>query len=187
MARKPRAVEPDRTNYVGTIDGGAESHVGSDGIDSGTGGIETESAEPDQYRANPEPADSGKRKPGRPPGSGKTATERKGLSAIDKADAVTAALYGTHQLAAWLSSIDEVEISEEQAEKLAKALLTLQKFYPSVDVPAVYLAWLNLASVAIKVYAPNVAAYKLRKSNEAHERKRKGPQAVPAAPTHAAL
>lgn len=65
----------------------------------------------------------------------------------------------------------EMELDDSEAEKIAAALLELAKFYPGVDVPALMLAWMNLAQAVSTVAISHVAIYKLRKTNEANAAK----------------
>jgi hypothetical protein len=65
-----------------------------------------------------------------------------------------------------LLRIPELELDENEAQRLAKALLQLQKCYPAIDIPAHVTAWIGLAAAAGGVYAPRVAAYRLRTRNE---------------------
>lgn len=112
-----------------------------------------------------------KRGRGRPPGSGTRPAVQ--TSRVDDLGVYAGALVGVHEVAAFLLSVPEFEIDEDEALTLAKALQRLQKFYPSVDVPAQALAWIGLFSACGKVYGTRVAAYKLRKSHEKAKSKEK--------------
>jgi hypothetical protein len=95
--------------------------------------------------------------------------ERSGLPNLE----ITAgALKGAHDFASMLVRItldpnfDELELDDAEAEKLASALLALAKYYPGIDIPGLYLAWLNLATTMGTVYSPKVATFNIRRKNE---------------------
>ena len=53
---------------------------------------------------------------------------------------------------------DKWQLDDAECERLAKALLELQKYYPSVDLPGVVLAWVNLATACTSVYGPRIGS-----------------------------
>lgn len=60
------------------------------------------------------------------------------------------------------SKIDELQIDEEEAEKLAKAALRVSELY-EIPLPSEkVLAWIGLANAMGRVYGPRIAAYTIR-------------------------
>lgn len=154
---------------------------GSDGANDrpNIGGIPVESGTAEQYTGGRNLDGSPRRKPGRRAGAAEPAPkkDRAGLPSLD----VTAgALKGLHDLTAMLTRIEELELDDSEAEKLAVSLIALGKYYPNVDVPGKYMAWMNLLTTMGTVYSPKVATYRIRKKNE--RRAAKPVQAMPGHP-----
>lgn len=160
------------TSGVGTVEPFSLPDRQSDGDDNGNNiaGVPIESAEPERLTGTRNADGTARRKPGRRPGwnrtgesAGETKKDRQGLPTLE----VTAgALKGVHELASFLLKIEELELEDAEAEKLAGALLALAKYYPGIDVPGKYIAWMNLLTTMGIVYSPKVATCKLRKANE---------------------
>lgn len=148
------------------------------GIDSA--GIPIESAEPERYTGKRNSDGSARRKPGRRPGWNAGATESKGKDrqGLPTLEITAGALKGVHDLASVLLKIDELELEDSEAERLASALLALAKYYPGIDVPGKYIAWMNLLTTMGIVYSPKVATYKIRSANERKAKGRNQPVAV---------
>lgn len=107
--------------------------AGGDGAGSDGGG----SAEPARRR-------------GRKPGSG-----RKGKAAALDLSGVEAILLSAHTMLAAMTKTPELIISQDEANKLASAINTVQEHYP-VHVDPKAMAWLNLAGVAGMIYGPRI-------------------------------
>jgi hypothetical protein len=94
---------------------------------------------------------------GRPAGSKNKAT---------KADlsSFTSLLVSLHNIAAiW---VEELEIEEDEAEKLAKAIAEVQSHYPVTVIDPKWLSLSNLVIVTSGIYGPAFMAYRLRKYRE---------------------
>jgi hypothetical protein len=69
-----------------------------------------------------------------------------------------------------IAKTPELELSEEEAAKLAKASLAVAKQY-NVETTAKAAAWANLAGCIGGIYVPRLMAANFRKKAEAAQRK----------------
>lgn len=91
---------------------------------------------------------------------------------------------GLHGMLAAVTRVEELELSQEEANKLAKATTMVARHY-NVEVAAKTTDWIHLAMVAGGVYAPRLMAARLRMSMERSERRSTGrtqPQPRPETP-----
>jgi hypothetical protein len=98
----------------------------------------------------------------------KTATEVSGF--------VADILYSVHEIGATFLKIEELELSEDEASALGAGIVRVTEQY---DVPlpdAKTMAWINLAKVMGKIYAPRIGAMKIRKRRE--KQQAKGPEVI---------
>lgn len=110
---------------------------------------------------------SGRRR-NRPVGSGRrgggdaSGTTRK--TASETSAFVGDILYSVHEIAATFLKVEELELSEDEAAALGAGIVRVTEQY---DIPlpdAKTMAWINLAKVMGKVYAPRIGAMKIRKA-----------------------
>lgn len=97
-------------------------------------------------------------------GSGPGSTTRK--TASETSVFVGDILYSVHEIAATFLKIEELELSEEESKALGEGIVRVTEQY---DIPlpdAKTMAWINLAKVLGKVYAPRIGAMKIRKARE---------------------
>lgn len=89
--------------------------------------------------------------------SGNTAGSKKETKSLS-VGTLASILSTLHEFAALGMGSDKIRLDDDECEKLAKALVELQKYYPSIDLPGVVLAWVNLVSAGIQVYGPRVGS-----------------------------
>lgn len=70
-----------------------------------------------------------------------------------------------------MTKTEELALDREEAKELAKAIADVNAYYGKAIDPKIF-AWIGLATVAGKVYAPRVVAIKLRWMMESDKRKR---------------
>lgn len=122
------------------------------------------------------PSGEPKRKRGRPAGSRNKAA---GTSTRKETQAdLAAAIFGVHLMLSKLIQIQELELDEDESQKLARAVERVNSLYSNFVVPEKVLAWIGLLTVLGAVYGPRIATYNLRKSEE----KRKSPKVVDVTP-----
>jgi hypothetical protein len=81
-----------------------------------------------------------------------------------------------HEIGATFLKIEELELSEDEAAALGAGIVRVTEQY---DVPlpdAKTMAWINLAKVMGKIYAPRIGAMKIRKRRE--KQQSKGPEVI---------
>lgn len=137
---------------------------GPDSSPNAIAGIPIDNIDPRGTGTDPAP-----RRRGRPPGAGNRASAPS-QTKTDAIETATGALMGIAGIASWLTAIPELELEEDEAKKLAKSLTLLQKYYPSVDLPGVVLAWIGLGSAMGDVYGPKLAEYRVRKAADKRRR-----------------
>lgn len=180
MAKPNRNAVADVDNDSGRTDGGTGGH--DSGAHEGTGyTVESpEGTEPaaDRPRGKRGPKPGTKYRTRRPEKESEEGLLS--LSFKERLELVAGGLAAGSDVAALLSKcpelalvpegLEDAPIDQTDAGKLARALLRLQKFYPQIDVPGLYLAWTNVISVGIKIYSPRIAAIKMRLSEEADQK-----------------
>jgi|ERR1700734_3631096 len=97
-------------------------------------------------------------------GSDSAGTSRK--TATEVSAFVGDILYSLHEIGAKLTKIDELELSDEEAAKLGAGIIRVTEEYEIPMPDAKTMAWINLAKVMGAVYAPRVAAYRMRKGGK---------------------
>lgn len=70
-----------------------------------------------------------------------------------------------HMMAAKFTHIDELELSDEEAKRLAEAMARVAALY-DVRASEKTLAWMNLAGCVGSIYGTRAFAYSLRKNSE---------------------
>lgn len=106
---------------------------------------------------------SGKRKRGRPPGSGNKSKSSGGTAPKTPLDLgfFQFGILGIHTALAAITKIPEIALSEPEAETLAKAMANVAQYYP-VAIDAKTQAWMALVMTAGTMYAPRFIAYTVR-------------------------
>lgn len=67
------------------------------------------------------------------------------------------------------TKIDELKLSAEESKQLANAIAEVNSHYDVVIDPKV-MAWVGLSTTCVSIYAPRLAAYKMRESFEAKKK-----------------
>jgi hypothetical protein len=143
----------DLGNDVEIIDPAAIS--GSDG-----GGIGSASGSSDR---------TGKRR-GRKPGS---RNSPKAASDFSLSEPIHFTLVALHTTLHALTQIPELAIDDAEAKNIGEACDRVAQFYPSVrEKSAKGVAWAALATILASTYGLRMTAYRMRKANEAAERKK---------------
>lgn len=123
--------------------------------------------------------DSGKRKRGRPKGSGTKAGAGTQKAPLD-IKFVEFALFGIHTMLASSMNTPELALNEDETAKLAGAINNVAQYYPVVIDPKMQ-AWMGLFMVAGSLYVPRVISIYARANTEPVEEQQpvfKGPRAV---------
>lgn len=135
--------------------------------DTGTASIGPEPA------TEPAPSgDTGKRRRGRPKGSGNT-KEAQALHLGGFEDAV----FAIHLALAGIAKCPELELDENEAKKVTLALDKLAGHYDVQPSPAAKV-WMNFAGAMVAVYGPRVIAIKVRIDNERQKEAASRPRVV---------
>jgi hypothetical protein len=100
---------------------------------------------------------------GRKPGS-KNSTSK---SSKETANDLTGLFLGIHTMCAMLTGIPELELEEEEAAKLAKAVARVNNYYGGMVIPEKYAVWGNFAVALGTVYGPRAITYRMRMKQEA--------------------
>lgn len=105
---------------------------------------------------------TGKRRPGRPKGSGKTKTtlDLNGVEAI---------LLSIHSMAATMLKTPELVLDKEEAKNLSKAANDVAEHY-SVAINPKTLAWLNFGMAVSMIYGTRIIAINARQKREKQNR-----------------
>lgn len=129
--------QPNNPGTGGTVDPAAAF---SGAAPSGDGGTAT--------------GETGKRRRGRPPGSGKA--KASASVSIDPAS-VEVLLFNIHGMLAMATGVQQLALNETEAGTLAKAVCEVQQFYPT-HISAKSLAWANLIMVGGSIYGTRAVA-----------------------------
>ena len=111
-----------------------------------------------------------KRGRGRPKGSGKAQKET--VRAVGF-EGVAGILIGLHSMLAGIARSPELELSESEAEKIAKASVHVARLY-NIETTEKAAAWANLAGALGGAYIPRIIAINVRRKMEMQERKQSG-------------
>lgn len=129
-------------------------------------------AEPSSAGAGAEPANAGAgattesasaapRRRGRPAGS-----LGKKKESVQDIDSITAVLFSLHEMAAGLTKMPELEITQNDAQKIALSVERVRAFYPTNFNPKV-MAWVNLGTTLSGIYGIQFMAVRNRFRREA--------------------
>lgn len=151
--------------------GGPVSEIASDpdsasgGTDAGTEGF----VNPASVGENgSDPGGQPRRGRGRPKGSGRKAqTETVRSLGVD---GVAGILVSVHSMLAAISKSPELELSEDEAAKIAKAAIAVADLY-DLQTTKKATAWANLMGCLGAAYIPRFVSVNVRKKMEAAERK----------------
>lgn len=157
---------------VGNSDGGSSDEwktLGGSDAESDGGGIDPRTA---SLGTNSGESGTGKRR-GRKPGS----TNKKQKTSADIGLLAGGVVFLHHCLAGALK-VQEIEIGDDEAEKLTKASLEVMSHYQVVPSEKA-MAWLALASVIGGIYGTRIMAYKIRVKVEAEEKKQSPTNVTP--------
>lgn len=117
---------------------------------------------------------TGKRGPGRPPGS----TSRQKPTQIN-ISGVEKLLLGIHATLHAAFKAPELELDEAEAKEIAKAYGDVAALYPALQIPAEVTAIANLAGVVSIVYGSRITAYRARMAGERRQRPQKAQPFTP--------
>lgn len=118
---------------------------------------------------------------GRPKGSGTKQKTETGRTL--GADGVSGILLSVHSMLAIIAKSPELELSEVEADKIAKATIAVAKLY-NVETTEKAAAWANLIGCVGAAYIPRAISINLRRKTEAAERRGQAPNVTsfPGAP-----
>lgn len=68
------------------------------------------------------------------------------------------------------TKIPELKLTQEESKQLANAIAEVNSHYDVVIDPKV-MAWVGLSTACVSIYAPRLAAYKMRESFEDKKKK----------------
>ena len=95
---------------------------------------------------------------------------RRGAAEAESAQNLAGILLSLHAMGAVLLKTPELELTEEEAGKLAAAVAHVNELYGGVVLPEKAAAWINLIMVAGTIYGPRIivinAKGKARKTGE---------------------
>lgn len=104
-----------------------------------------------------------KRRRGRPPGSKNRTTQTgKGNVLLEPKD-LGQKIVGVHKIAAVMTGLQEIAISDVEGEQLAKAVIELTRYY-NFAPQGPLVAWINLAGVAGMIYVPRLVVIGAKKA-----------------------
>lgn len=66
--------------------------------------------------------------------------------------------------------INELKLSPEESKQLANAISELNSHY-DIAIDPKMMAWVGLTTTAVSIYAPRIAAYKIRANIETKKKK----------------
>jgi hypothetical protein len=140
----------------GTNGGEVEQRDAALSLDGEAGRIETESSnaiDPTELRDSPTPA----RKPRAPYGSKKAErAKRRSTGETESAQNLTGILLSLHMMGATLLKTPELELTEDEAAKLASAVARVNELCGGMVLPEKAAAWIQLIMVAGTIYGPRI-------------------------------
>lgn len=71
-----------------------------------------------------------------------------------------------HEMGAALLKIEELELGEDEAEKLEEKIKKVASFYGNAGIPPKVVAWVELGAVCTMVYGTRIKAYNNRMKKE---------------------
>jgi hypothetical protein len=92
-------------------------------------------------------------------------------------------ILAAHSVLATLTTVRELELTEEEARKLADASKEVLRHYP-LGLSDKTLAWVNLSLVGANVYGPRAMAWGIRRAGERRP-KMQAPASGPSGPAAA--
>lgn len=110
---------------------------------------------------------NGKRKRGRPAGSkngGASKATSKGT------DSLASLLYSVHLIGASFLKVPQLELSEDEAAKLGKAVSRVSELYDMPLMDEKTQAFVNLAMVGASIYGPRFMSYRLDAQTKARKK-----------------
>ena len=127
---------------------------------------EFEYIEPSTVRIDADPDEPKRTRDGRIDGRSKQARQnRQKVSGDLKGLSIKDLLIGIHSMGAALTGIEELELDDEEAKKLADATQELGNIYGHSISPKT-MAWTNFAAACGVVYGPRIIAYRERIKQE---------------------
>lgn len=115
---------------------------------------------------------------GRPKGSkNRTAKQKKETVSLDTASALASAVFAIHTGLAIIAKTPELELDENEADKITKAGLGVARHYANVQMTEKAADWVALFSALGAVYGPRWMAIKIRRQNTRPPQTTQAPQA----------
>jgi hypothetical protein len=146
------------------VGGGSDSGGDGDSSDGNAG----------EAGSSDSPREPGKRGP-----YAKRGGREKGSPAREKVDlnveGIETVLISLHAMAATFTGIGELALTAKEASGLTQGIIGVAKFYPSVAVPPVIVAWCGLIAVSAKIYGPKLPAIRAK----IREKQRRAAQGTP--------
>lgn len=148
-----------------------------------TGSMGIAFADPAIIDGQPSSADGGdsgtaKRKRGRPSGAkSSSGNNRSGGASTGKNQAknsgtigIEQILFSIHMMMAGAIKVPELSLTQDESKQLANAIAEVNSHYNIAIDPKV-MAWIGLSTTCVSIYAPRIAAYKIREGFEKKQRK----------------
>lgn len=144
------------------------------------GAIGIEFADPAIIDGQSNSADSGdsgtKRPRGRPSGSTRKPSGNNRTSAAKTqaknsgAIGIEQILFSIHMMMAGAIKVPELSLTADESKQLANAIAEVNQHYNIAIDPKV-MAWVGLSTTCVSIYAPRIAAYKIREGFDKQKRK----------------
>lgn len=192
MARRTQGFDFRSKDGDKGIEGEARTGDPANEVVSGVGGTPEETGpaifDPAAFRATdatdaantPDAADA----PADPPNwFGRRRGGKKGPRKAAKAENLEALLLSIHGMLAAFTSVEELELAEEESKKLAEAIARVQKLYDYKWISDEAAAWGNLIIAAGGIYGPRYMAIRLRQKREKEEERFNNARHVASSPT----
>jgi len=110
----------------------------------------------------PQPGESASTRKPRKDAGVKRGPRKRSASETESAQDLTLILLSTHAMLAALTKVEEIEIGQDEAERLGAAIARVQALYTDKILPEKVLAWGQLIMVAGSIYGPRIVASRLK-------------------------
>ena len=145
------------------------STIGSDSSDTDSlNGIGVEVISPDSVSESGDTTPTG-RKRNKNFGVKRGPRGSRKQNSTENSDNLAAMLLGLHTMMALIASSPELELSEDEAIKLGKAIQHVNSLYEDAVIPEKPAAWIHLAMVTGGIWIPRVMAMRSRWQREEKE------------------
>jgi len=161
MSRRSRSIDDENVG-TGSGDIGTNDAATATEHDNSNGSVTADFVDPATAISTPADGTSvsgePRRRRGRPPGSG---NKNKAPKSAIGADGIAALLVTLHSGLVIVSKCPELEITEDEAAKLAKASKTVADLY-DMQASQKAIAWTNFIGIAGSIYITRIIAISIR-------------------------